>query len=98
MAISLTTRVERIPRRAALVVDERERVSSALGKLFSDVPPTQANFVWLPLRDRAEAFAAACTAANIVVRPFAGDGVRVTIGTPEENDAFLAVAEAFPTA
>jgi histidinol-phosphate aminotransferase len=26
------------------------------------------------------------------VRPFAGEGVRVTVGTPEENDAFLAAA------
>jgi histidinol-phosphate aminotransferase len=84
-------------RRADLVVAERERVWTALAKLFGDVPPTQANFVWLPLRDRAEAFAAACMAAGIVVRPFAGDGVRITIGTPEENDTFLAVAESFPT-
>jgi histidinol-phosphate aminotransferase len=28
----------------------------------------------------------------VIVRPFAGDGVRVTIGTPAENDLFLAVA------
>jgi histidinol-phosphate aminotransferase len=28
------------------------------------------------------------------VRPFSGDGVRVTVGTPTENDAFLAAAEA----
>jgi histidinol-phosphate aminotransferase len=30
-----------------------------------------------------------------VVRPFAGDGVRVTIGTREENDLFLAAARDF---
>ena len=29
----------------------------------------------------------------MIVRPFQGDGVRVTIGTPDENDAFLAAAE-----
>ena len=29
----------------------------------------------------------------MIVRPFAGDGVRVTIGTPAENDTFLAAAE-----
>jgi histidinol-phosphate aminotransferase len=29
----------------------------------------------------------------VIVRAFSGDGVRVTIGTPEENDAFLAAAE-----
>ena len=39
------------------------------------------------------AFAAACEAEGVIVRPFAGDGVRVTIGTPDENDAFLAAAE-----
>ena len=35
----------------------------------------------------------ACEARGVIVRPFAGDGVRVTIGTPDENDAFLAAAE-----
>jgi histidinol-phosphate aminotransferase len=87
---------EEMGRRASLVVAERERVFSALGKLFADVPETQANFVWLPLRDRAEAFGEACMAAGVVVRPFPGDGVRVTIGTPDENDTFLAAAETFP--
>jgi histidinol-phosphate aminotransferase len=80
-------------RRAAAVVAERERVESTLRKSLPEVPRTQANFVWLPLRERSAEFAAACEAAGIIVRPFAGDGVRVTIGTPEENDAFLAVAE-----
>jgi histidinol-phosphate aminotransferase len=57
-----------------------------------DVPPTQANFVWLPLGERSVEFAAAGEARGVIVRPFAGDGVRVTIGTPAENDLFLAVA------
>jgi histidinol-phosphate aminotransferase len=81
-------------RRAALVVAERDRVLTAVRKLVPDVPDTQANFVWLPLDDGAVAFGAACERAGVIVRPFAGDGVRVTIGTPEENDAFLAAAEA----
>jgi histidinol-phosphate aminotransferase len=84
---------EEMRRRAQLVVDERERVHSRLLKLQPDVPETQANFVWLPLGERAVPFAAACDAAGVIVRPFAGDGVRVTIGTPEENDTFLAAAE-----
>jgi histidinol-phosphate aminotransferase len=80
-------------RRAAVVVAERERVASAVRALLPDVPPTQANFVWLPLAgQRAARFAAACEKAGIIVRPFTGDGVRVSIGTPEENDAFLEVA------
>ena len=32
------------------------------------------------------------------MRPFAGEGVRVTIGEPDANDVFLSVAERFRTA
>ena len=80
-------------RRAAMVVAERERLLPVLRKLLPEVPESQANFGWLPLGDRSVAFAQACERGGVIVRPFPGDGVRVTIGTHEENDAFLAVAE-----
>jgi len=80
-------------RRAALVVAERERLLTALRKHVPEVPESQANFVWLPLGDRSVEFAQACERGGVIVRPFAGDGVRVTVGTPDENDAFLAAAE-----
>jgi histidinol-phosphate aminotransferase len=83
-----------VRRRCALVVAERERVTEALQKLSVEVPTSQANFVWLPLGDRAAAFGAACESRGVIVRAFPPDGVRVTIGTREENDAFLAAAEA----
>jgi histidinol-phosphate aminotransferase len=82
-----------VVRRCAVVTSERERVTEALRKLVPDVPDSQANFVWLPLGDRSAAFGAACEQRGVIVRPFAGHGVRVTIGTPEENDVFLAAAE-----
>ena len=44
-----------------------------------------------PGRDTV-AFAAACEAAGIIVRPFAGDGARVTIGEVEANGILLEVA------
>ena len=53
------------------------------------MPETQANFVWLRLGERTLDFAAACEQAGVVVRPFAGEGVRVTIGETEANDLFL---------
>jgi histidinol-phosphate aminotransferase len=81
-------------RRVDTVIAERERVATMVRKSLPEVPETQANFVWLPLGEGAAEFAAACEAARVIVRPFAGDGVRVSIGTPSENDAFLAVAEA----
>ena len=38
---------------ARVVVAERDRVTEALRKLVPDVPTSQANFVWLPLGERA---------------------------------------------
>ncbi|MEV7734235.1 histidinol-phosphate transaminase [Streptomyces sp. NPDC088921] len=72
---------------------ERDRVRGALLALGFDVPPSEANFLWLPLGARAQEFAAACASAGVDVRPYPGDGVRVTTGTAEDNDAFLAAAE-----
>jgi histidinol-phosphate aminotransferase len=90
-ALAALRAADEMARRAALVIGERERVLTAVRKVFPDVPESQANFVWLPLGDRSIEFAATCERANVIVRPFAGDGVRVTVGTPDENDAFLAL-------
>jgi histidinol-phosphate aminotransferase len=92
-ALAALRATDEMQRRADLVVAERERVLPAIRKLRSDVPETQANFFWLPLGAGAADFAAACEQAGVIVRAFAGEGVRVTIGTREENDAFLAAAE-----
>jgi histidinol-phosphate aminotransferase len=74
------------------IVAERERVQTALREQGWSVPSSQANFVWLRLGERTAEFAAACAEAGVVVRPFEGEGVRVTIGEPEASDLFLAVA------
>jgi histidinol-phosphate aminotransferase len=82
--------------RVETVVKERQRVREALLSDGWTVPPTEANFVWLRLGEQTTAFADACDRAGVSVRPFAGEGARVSIGTPEANDAFLAVTRAFP--
>jgi histidinol-phosphate aminotransferase len=74
------------------IVAQRDRVRAALVAHGYPVPPSQSNFVWLPLGEAATSWAAGCEARKVIVRPFAGHGVRVTIGTPEENDQFLEVA------
>ena len=43
---------------------------------------------------RQEAAIAIALVLCFALRAFQGDGVRVTIGTPAENDQFLAAAEA----
>lgn len=83
--------------RTDAVVAERGRVRAALLAAGYEVPDTQANFVWLPLGEDAAAFDAHCREHLVIPRTFAGDGVRVTIGDPDENDLFLDAARAFVT-
>ena len=82
--------------RVEAVVKERERVREALLADGWTIPETEANFVWLRLGEQTTAFAQACDAAGISVRPFVGEGARVSIGTPAANDALLALTSAFP--
>ncbi len=86
---------DEVRRRCALTVAERERTAAVLRELGYDVPASQANFVWLPVGDDAAPFAEHCAGDDVLVRPFAGEGVRVTTGLPEENDRFLTLAESW---
>ncbi len=82
--------------RVEQVVKERDRVRHELTAQGWTVPPTEANFVWLPLREQSAGFTEHCDAAGVSVRPYLPDGVRVTIADPEANDAFLAAAASYP--
>ncbi|WUH92238.1 histidinol-phosphate transaminase [Streptomyces sp. NBC_00433] len=81
--------------RVAGLVAERARVVDELAAQGWTVPETQANFVWLRLGERTEDFAAVCERAGTTVRPFAGEGVRITVGETAANDLLLRTAEAF---
>lgn len=88
---SLDASAELMARTDALV-GERTRVSDALRDAGFELPPSQSNFVWLPLGSRTMDFTEQAAEAHLVVRPFADEGVRVTIGAPDENDALLRFA------
>ncbi|MBF6328527.1 histidinol-phosphate transaminase [Nocardia transvalensis] len=74
------------------VIAERDRMRAALIAAGYPVPPSEANFVWLPLGERSAACGDASADAGVLVRPYGTDGVRVTVGDPHENDQFLAFA------
>jgi histidinol-phosphate aminotransferase len=93
---SLAAADELLARTDALVA-ERARVGAALRDAGFALPPTQANFVWLPLGPRTLDFVKQAADARIVVRPYGTDGVRVTIGAPDENDALLRFAHEWIT-
>lgn len=61
--------------------------------------PSQANFVWLNVGERAEALDEALKREGVIARCFAGEGVRVTVTTAEETDVLLrALDRALPAA
>ena len=91
-AIAAMDAADELLARCVPVTRERERVTAALRDAGYEVPASQANFVWLPLGDRTAAFNEHCLERKVVIRAFVGDGARITIGLPEENDAFLAAA------
>ncbi|MGV2982906.1 histidinol-phosphate transaminase [Microbacterium sp. AGC85] len=78
--------------RVAVIVERRARLLDGLRALGWDVPDAQGNFVWLPTGDRTDEIAAAFVAADIVVRPFAGDGIRISVGEDASIDRVLHVA------
>ncbi|WFB08422.1 histidinol-phosphate transaminase [Streptomyces sp. LX-29] len=94
-AIASLRSEEALWERVEALVAERARVYEALVGQGWTVPESQANFVFLRLGERTADFAAACEKAGVIVRPYPGDGVRITIGEVEANDIFLRAAEEF---
>ncbi|HEX3223607.1 MAG TPA: histidinol-phosphate transaminase [Nocardioides sp.] len=81
--------------RVGSLVAERERVVKGLADAGVVVPEAQGNFVWFGVGDRTLDLASAADDLGIVVRPFAGDGARVSIGEPEANDRVVELGRTF---
>lgn len=77
------------------VVSERQRVRDALINIGFDVPNSEANFVWIPTRE-ATKLTDYMTEQGVLVRSFAGEGVRITVTTKEENDRMLNAIAGYP--
>jgi histidinol-phosphate aminotransferase len=91
-AIASLDAADELLARTGAVIAERTRVTAVLREAGYTVPPSQANFVWLPLPGRAQQFAADSANSRIIVRPYGEDGVRVTVASEQENDMFLEFA------
>jgi histidinol-phosphate aminotransferase len=91
-AIASLEAADELLARTDFVVAERTRVSARLRDAGFTLPDSQSNFVWLPLGPRTPDFVTQAANARIVVRPYGTDGVRVSVGAPEENDALLQFA------
>lgn len=74
------------------IVSARDALQAELTAVGMTVPRSGGNFVWLPLGDQADAFGAALTAEGVSARVFSGEGVRITVGTPEAHRLVIEVA------
>ena len=77
--------------RVEAIVAERTRMLTGLRAQGWEVPDSQANFVWLALGEHAKSVADRSARAGVLVRPFAGDGVRISVGENEATDLLLEV-------
>ncbi|MGN6426686.1 MAG: histidinol-phosphate transaminase [Leifsonia sp.] len=82
---------DELTERVEALVAERDRIAAGLGRLGVEVAESGGNFLWLPLGDATAAAAGAFENHGLLVRPFDGDGIRITIGEPAANDRILAV-------
>lgn len=78
-----------ITERVAAILAERARVEVELAAAGWTFPNHQGNFVWLGTGERTDEIALGLERNGVVIRPFSGDGIRVTIGTAAENDRFI---------
>jgi histidinol-phosphate aminotransferase len=78
--------------RVEAVTRERTRVLAALREQGWQPPASEGNFVWLRLGERSAEFVEQAARAGVVLRCFPDEGVRISIGEPAANDAFLRVS------
>ena len=91
-ALASLTDAEGVQRAVADIVAERERIVPALRDLGYDIPDTQSNFYLL--RGSVYGLVDECARVGLIVRPFR-EGVRVSVGSREQNDLFYSVAAEF---
>lgn len=76
-------------RRAREVAARRDALAERLRAAGHPVAVSRANFLWLPTGERTAEFADGCADAGIIVRAYGTDGVRVTVGRPDDCAAFV---------
>ena len=95
LALALHERPEISARLCALLASERERLASGLRALGITVPISRANFVFFAPPDAdGKGLHARLLARGIAVRELHATHpghLRVTVGSPEQNDLFLSV-------
>lgn len=83
------------------ILEERKRLQERLerSELVKHIYPSDANFLLIEM-NRAKEFLEYCTARNVILRDFTNkpgteNCIRISVGTPEENDALFKLLNDF---
>lgn len=85
-ALADTKHMERI---VTTITKDRRAFLDALEVRGLQIPPSQANFVWVPTVHFAEQIVEECLSRGTSVRAFPGEGVRITVGEEGARQAVL---------
>ncbi|WEG08742.1 histidinol-phosphate transaminase [Microbacterium horticulturae] len=78
--------------RVHTIAARRDRLAAALRTQGWDIPDAQGNFVWLATGGQTMDAAARFEDGGCIVRPFAGDGIRISVGEEEAVEKVLQIA------
>lgn len=78
--------------RVGVIAQRRDGLAAGLRELGWDVPEAQGNFVWLPTGAETTAVAEVFATGGLVVRAFAGDGIRISVGEHKSVEKVLRIA------
>jgi histidinol-phosphate aminotransferase len=92
-AVASLSAADEIAHRVSENRRERSRLEGVFADLGLEYVPSQANFVYLRLGASTEETSAAFLRHGVILRPFGDGWVRVSVGSPAENDRFLAALD-----
>ncbi|AMM19281.1 aminotransferase [Frondihabitans sp. PAMC 28766] len=92
-AIASLEHEDELLERVGRITRLRDRVWQALADQGWQLPRSQANFIWLPTGDQTAHAAEVFEKAGIIVRAFAPEGLRISIGETASVDKLLGAAQ-----
>jgi Histidinol-phosphate/aromatic aminotransferase and cobyric acid decarboxylase len=90
-ALASLDRQDELLERVARIALQRDELRGALIEQGWNVPQAQGNFVWLATGEETAAAADAFLDADIAVRAFPAEGIRVSVGEADSVEKLLAV-------
>ena len=94
-AVASLEAADEMQARVAVVKEERSRLAARLEAQGWKLQPSQGNFLWIRADDDLTArLVAAFDQADIMVRAYQGDGIRITVADPASNNRVLQVMTA----